>query len=776
MATQMTPEEIQAAFDAYNDELLRTGKVTKDTADAFNDAKAGVKNYTYQLNQSLKQLGNSVLDLGTAFKDGKQGASVYNNSIKAGADAVESFAAKFGILGKILGAFITAGAKYVVAVNEQSDKLFESYQQLSRTGAAGASGMKGVFQSMQDFGYNIEQLGEFGNLIKQNSESLAQFGGTVFQGTKTFAGVSKGIQSSGLQTEFMRMGMSVNDINQGIAGYISLQSRLGATQNKTQQQLTQGAAEYLKQQDLLTKLTGKNADAIQSEEKARLADQQYRVVMRELEKKALAGDTAAGDKILEIQKAMAQLGPEMQNELKQALTGFVGAGKSGEALFRRNADAFRYASDPLFRAGRYLDKVANSRVLDQMASQAKLGQYDPFGNFAEQADIEAKRRAGSFEEQERLGKLEIDNQKKGADKAVAAQVAMRQEQMSITKSMQTFINQGINPTTVAMQKLSGAVDSVTSKIPGTGPTAGTSGTGRGSEAGPGFFGRSPVRGTGQGVTFGSGVMGKIIEAESGGRNVGTVGSSAFGVAQFTKGTFEDVASRAAPGSILHGKTFADYKKDVNVQTAALAALTQSNAGILSKAGVSTDDASIYLAHFLGAGTAAKVLNMPDNTLLTSVLPSNVFSANPNVFRNVKTVGQLKAWAAAKMKQAETSIAKKSAAGVPSMDVQAPVVASSSGGGGGAATSAPGTLFGVPIGGPSGSASMSGPNDSYKPAISGTAPDTKTSNAGAEGSTQASAGKNSADLQVITIAKLDELIGLTKVNNDQNKKILQQARN
>ena len=72
--------------------------------------------------------------------------------------------------------------------------------------------------------------------------------------------------------------------------------------------------------------------------------------------------------------------------------------------------------------------------------------------------------------------------------------------------------------------------------------------------------------------------------------------------------------------------------------------------------------------------------------------------------------------------------------------------------------------------------MSGPNDSYKPAISGTAPDTKTSNAGAEGSTQASAGKNSADLQVITIAKLDELIGLTKVNNDQNKKILQQARN
>ena len=290
----MTPEEIQAAFDAYNDELLRTGRVTRETADAFTDAKAGIRNYTYQLNQSLKQLGQASLDLAGAMNKGEQGASVYNNSLKAGADAVESFAAKFGILGKILGAFVTAGAKYVIAVNEQSDKLFASYQQLSRIGAAGASGMSGVFKSMQDFGYNVEQLGDFGNLIKANSESLALMSGTVNQGTQVFAGMAKGIQRSGLQTEFLRMGMTVDQINSGLGGYLRIQTLTGTAQRKTQSELTQGAAEYIKNLDILTKLTGKNAETLQQEREARMNEQRFIAVQMELEDKAaqarLAGD------------------------------------------------------------------------------------------------------------------------------------------------------------------------------------------------------------------------------------------------------------------------------------------------------------------------------------------------------------------------------------------------------------------------------------------------------------------------------------------------------
>ena len=51
MAESLSPEEIQRAFDAYNQELLTTGKVTRETKIAFEDAQKGIRNYTFELNK-----------------------------------------------------------------------------------------------------------------------------------------------------------------------------------------------------------------------------------------------------------------------------------------------------------------------------------------------------------------------------------------------------------------------------------------------------------------------------------------------------------------------------------------------------------------------------------------------------------------------------------------------------------------------------------------------------------------------------------------------------
>ena len=64
MAENYTPEEIQDVFKRYNEEMANTGRVSKQLAEEFEDAKKGVKNYTYQLNQSLKQLGTSLKTFG----------------------------------------------------------------------------------------------------------------------------------------------------------------------------------------------------------------------------------------------------------------------------------------------------------------------------------------------------------------------------------------------------------------------------------------------------------------------------------------------------------------------------------------------------------------------------------------------------------------------------------------------------------------------------------------------------------------------------------------
>jgi hypothetical protein len=147
---------------------------------------------------------------------------------------------------------------------------------------------------------------------------------------------------------------------------------------------------------------------------------------------------------------------------------------------------------------------------------------------------------------------------------------------------------------------------------------------------------------------------KVIQAESGGRNIanqsgpgGAATSSAFGIAQITKGTFEDLARKAGPGNPLYNKTFEDMKGDINLQKQALGQLTDKNRIFLANAGLSTSDAALYLAHFLGPGGAKRALSQPDNAPIQNAVDFGQYMANP-MLQKMSTVGDLKAWADKKM--------------------------------------------------------------------------------------------------------------------------------
>jgi len=147
---------------------------------------------------------------------------------------------------------------------------------------------------------------------------------------------------------------------------------------------------------------------------------------------------------------------------------------------------------------------------------------------------------------------------------------------------------------------------------------------------------------------------KIIQAESGGQNIpnksgpgGTPTSTAFGIAQITKGTFETLVERAGPNNPLQGKKFEDMKADTNLQMEAARQLTDSNRKVLLKKGLSTSDSAMYLAHFLGAHGASKVLSSANDTPIIDVVSPEQIAANPNL-QKMRTVGELKSWADGKM--------------------------------------------------------------------------------------------------------------------------------
>lgn len=169
---------------------------------------------------------------------------------------------------------------------------------------------------------------------------------------------------------------------------------------------------------------------------------------------------------------------------------------------------------------------------------------------------------------------------------------------------------------------------------------------------------------------------RIIQAESGGKNIGTSvldakgkpTSTAFGIGQMTKGTFEGLMARAKPGDAMYdytngsttppmkkgSKTFEQFRQDVAFQRICLNALITANKTQLEKRGIQANDANLYLAHFLGAGGAEKVLSASDNTSLANVIGGDALKANPDLFggpgkpAKLKTVADLKRWASAKM--------------------------------------------------------------------------------------------------------------------------------
>jgi hypothetical protein len=125
---------------------------------------------------------------------------------------------------------------------------------------------------------------------------------------------------------------------------------------------------------------------------------------------------------------------------------------------------------------------------------------------------------------------------------------------------------------------------------------------------------------------------RIIGSESGGQNVSNPLSSASGPGQFIDSTWLAMVKSAAP-AVAQGKSDAQIlalKGDPNLSRQMTAAYAQQNAASLTAQNLPTDDGALYLAHFLGAGGAAKVLSADPSTPMSQLFPPAVLNANPNI--------------------------------------------------------------------------------------------------------------------------------------------------
>lgn len=273
----------------------RTAMVTTTFFKGLGAAADGLENFITKVTATM----SSVANMGNSFAGA---ASTFNNIPIIG-----------GMLGSVFGAVGGAG-----------DKVLNTFKTVSSVGANFGGSIREMVSSASRAGLTMDQ---FAGMITKNSEGLALLGGNTTEGAKRVVNFTQALRKSGVQDDLARLGFTAEEIANGMASFAGRMSKAGLTRGMSDAEIAKVSGEYLKNLDAISRLTGKNKDALQAEADARMADSQYRLMLAKLDPE--------GAKNLEI--LMKSIPKEHQAGIKEILaTGNAVSEQAQAAMYYMN--------------------------------------------------------------------------------------------------------------------------------------------------------------------------------------------------------------------------------------------------------------------------------------------------------------------------------------------------------------------------------------------------------------------------------------------------------
>lgn len=294
-------------------------------------------NAALQVVDKFINLGHSVLNL--AGQLASLGDSV-SGAANVTANALSKLPGVFGAIGSLIGAAFTAAAA-------AAEKMVGAYQTAASVGATFGGSLNNMVAAASGAGM---EMSKFAALIAQNANAMVYLGGSTEQGARRFADLAKTMRSSGLNTELLRMGFSTEQINNGMAEYIGIIGKTGALQNMTTQDIAKSSGAYLKDLDLLRRLTGESAAQQKAANDKLMADAQFRA--------AMLGKDA------ETQKAMMAYINSLPEELRDGAKEMLATGQVTSEAGVKFAAALPGAANEAMAFGRNL-KAGGKLTMDE---------------------------------------------------------------------------------------------------------------------------------------------------------------------------------------------------------------------------------------------------------------------------------------------------------------------------------------------------------------------------------------------------------------------------
>jgi hypothetical protein len=463
-----------------NRQMADYGQVTKQTQDQLYDAQMKAKYGINNATKAFESAGSAIGSLakaagaaGAAMYNNKKGAAAFNDSLDGVSTAATAAAVGLAALGGPVGMvaaglmlLVGAGAKAVKVINDQSDAVYKGFQDLSRSGGAASDGMTGLFGDIQKLGLGFQDLEGYTRLIGESNKELALFGGSVIKGRKQFADMGQAMAP--FRESLFNAGMTQEEINEASMGYLRLQSRIGQTQNKTAEQLADGARKYLVEQDALTKLTGMTRKEQEDAREEIRSQERFAAVLMEMRAK---GQGKQADELENAYLILKSQSKEAAQGFADVSTGMLTTEAAQKSYLATQGESMRTAQR--IRAGdlnaaQGAQRVAAAHGATAKAMGASLGQIgiynQTFGDLAadlrldgmSEKDIEAQLKKVK-EEQIAQGVTG----KKAADGAQQAQTDLRISQQKSMLALQKLVSHGVEPATNMMASFAKAVEHAT---------------------------------------------------------------------------------------------------------------------------------------------------------------------------------------------------------------------------------------------------------------------------------------------------------------------------
>jgi hypothetical protein len=325
-----------------NMEFNRYGELTSQSADAIRRKTSAETYRDTQLEksgqaaaESLQSLTKAVGSSATALYEGRQGATAFNDSIANMNIAIKQAAIALAVLApggvavKVVASGLTALGLGIFTVVEEMqatsrtllDTSYDSYKKLSAAGAATSTGLEGVAESAAKTGVSMLKMDEYLSLIGSNSDNLALFGKTVFDGRRKFDNLGAALE--GERQKLFALGMTQDDINESMMGFIRLQVQSGRARTISDNELIAGTKKYLYEQDELRKLTGMNRKEQQATREAAQAEQRFGAKIAAMRASGDERQIAAADELLKQNDFYAKNFPHLAKGFRDLTTGMM---------------------------------------------------------------------------------------------------------------------------------------------------------------------------------------------------------------------------------------------------------------------------------------------------------------------------------------------------------------------------------------------------------------------------------------------------------------------